>query len=101
MDIVEKIGLPATLEQLAEECVELAQAALKYARMLRGENPTPKSEEQLRNSLMEELADVEVCSTILPDSIMDEARFEAYYRDKLDRWRHRLGINRVADKIQK
>lgn len=28
--IIEKIGEPAVLEQLAEECSELAQAALKY-----------------------------------------------------------------------
>ena len=40
-DIIDSIGLPAVLEQLAEECSELAQASLKYARLLRGENPTP------------------------------------------------------------
>ena len=42
-DIIDTIGLPAMLEQLAEECSELAQASLKYARLLRGENPTPKT----------------------------------------------------------
>lgn len=36
-------GEPALLEQLAEECSELAQAALKLARLERGENPTPKT----------------------------------------------------------
>ena len=41
--IVERIGEPAFLEQLAEECSELAQAALKTARKYRGENPTPKT----------------------------------------------------------
>lgn len=34
------IGTPAVLEQLAEESAELAQAALKLSRKLRGENPT-------------------------------------------------------------
>jgi hypothetical protein len=44
--IVGKIGLPATLEQLAEECAELSQAALKLARLHRGENPTPVTEQE-------------------------------------------------------
>ena len=39
--MIEKIGTSAKLEQLAEEAAELSQAALKLARVLRGENPTP------------------------------------------------------------
>ena len=42
-DVLDMIGTAAALEQLAEESAELAQAALKTARKLRGENPTPKS----------------------------------------------------------
>ena len=49
--IIEKIGEPAVLEQLAEECSELAQAALKYARKQRGENPTPKSFDECYDAL--------------------------------------------------
>ena len=45
-DIMVQIGLPALLEQLAEECGELTQAALKLARLRRGENPTPKTEQE-------------------------------------------------------
>lgn len=41
-DVLEMIGTAALLEQLAEESAELAQAALKMARKLRNENPTPK-----------------------------------------------------------
>lgn len=52
------IGTPAVLEQLAEESAELAQAALKFARKLRDENPTPKSEEECLQDLLKELADV-------------------------------------------
>ena len=33
--MIEKIGKAAMLEQLAEECVELAKAALKRARILK------------------------------------------------------------------
>ena len=64
-DIIDNIGLPAVLEQLAEECSELAQASLKYARLLRGENPTPKTEQECLESLTEEMADVELCISIL------------------------------------
>ena len=41
-DILEMIGTAALLEQLAEESAELAQAALKTARKIRNENPTPE-----------------------------------------------------------
>lgn len=40
MKIIEEIGEAAMLEQLAEECTELAKAALKMARIIRKENPT-------------------------------------------------------------
>lgn len=60
MNIVETIGTAAVLEQLAEESAELAQAALKLARKLRGVNPTPKTEQECWNALLEEIADVQV-----------------------------------------
>ena len=41
--MIEAIGSAAMLEQLAEESAELAQAALKAARILRDDNPTPGS----------------------------------------------------------
>lgn len=43
--IIDEIGEAACLEQLAEEAAELAQAALKMARIIRGENPTPLTKE--------------------------------------------------------
>ena len=64
-DIIDTIGLPAMLEQLAEECAELAQASLKYARLLRGDNPTPKTEQECLEALTEEMADVELCNSLL------------------------------------
>ena len=56
-DIIDSIGLPAVLEQLAEECSELAQASLKYARLLRGDNPTPKTEAECLESLTVDVDD--------------------------------------------
>lgn len=60
--MIEKIGTPAMLEQMAEEAAELAQAALKLARVLRGENPTPVTEEKAWKHLVEEYTDVFQCA---------------------------------------
>ena len=57
----EKIGDAAMLEQLAEECTELAQASLKFARALRNENPVHKSPDEIIDNWHEELADVMLC----------------------------------------
>lgn len=60
--LIEKIGTTAMLEQTAEEAVELALACLKYARFLRGENKVyGYSEEELKEKLTEEMADVNIC----------------------------------------
>lgn len=59
--LADAIGAPATLEQMAEECNELAHACLKYARYLRGENLVHgKTKEEMLENLHEEMADVYV-----------------------------------------
>ena len=58
INMVDAIGEPAMYEQLAEECNELGKAALKLARVLRGENPTPVTEEAARAKVIEEFTDV-------------------------------------------
>ena len=63
--MIEKIGKAAMLEQLAEEAAELSQAALKLARVLRGENPTPVTEEKAWKHLVEEYTDVFQCASEL------------------------------------
>lgn len=50
------------LEQLAEEGAELTQAALKLARVLRQENPTPVTKEEATSHLIEEYTDVVQCA---------------------------------------
>lgn len=60
--MIEKIGTPAMLEQLAEEAAELSQAALKLDRIFRGENPTPVTEEEAWIHLIEEYTDVYQCA---------------------------------------
>ena len=60
--LVDYIGVPATLEQTGEECSELSFAALKLARMMRGENKVHgHTEEELKEKLTEECCDILVC----------------------------------------
>lgn len=90
--IVEKIGVPALLEQTAEECCELAQACLKMARKLREENPTPKSIEDIRDGLVEEAADVELCLELLEfdTKLLSYMDIDKIMEEKKARWVKRL-----------
>lgn len=63
--IREVIPEAALYEQLAEECVELAQACLKKSRKIRKENFTPKSDDEIDLSIKEEYTDVMLTSNIL------------------------------------
>lgn len=56
--IAKEIGVAALYENLAEEAIELAHAALKTARALRNENPTPITTNEANNHVLEELQDV-------------------------------------------
>lgn len=60
--IIEHVPAAARIEQLAEEAAELAQAALKLARILRAENPTPVDERVARDRVVEEYTDVHVAA---------------------------------------
>ncbi len=63
--IIEVIGTAAMLEQLAEECAELSHAALKSARILRKENPTPAVYKDTMKNVEEEFTDVYQCASEL------------------------------------
>lgn len=92
MKVSDVLNHAAILEQCAEECAELAQACLKLARKLRGENPTPKSKEELIADLTEELADVTVCTNIMVEAgILDDSEdiFDLI-ESKHIRWEERL-----------
>ena len=88
--MIEAIGSPAMLEQLAEEATELAQAALKVARILRKENPTPVTLSEADAKLREEYTDVVQCALelmIIPDcdQIAEKAlRFKKRMEKKTD-----------------
>jgi hypothetical protein len=91
-DIVERIGKPATLEQMAEECCELGKAALKLARVMRGENPTPVTEEQAVANLIEEVGDVRSCMLLVENWI--ELITGEQEEFKLNRTRERCGLEK-------
>ena len=85
------IGTPALLEQFAEECTELAQASLKYARKLRGDNPTPKNFGEILDSFQNEIADVFVCIDELESAyLIDHGYVNDKKEEKIRRWYERV-----------
>lgn len=87
--IVDYIGYPAMLEQLAEECVELGKAALKLARIIRKENPTPVTEDNAEIALIEEYTDVVQCAQELglkTDLIEMQEKKERFF----ERWKQHM-----------
>ena len=77
------------LAQLAEECAELSQAALKLRRALTGINPTPVAADEARRNLVEEAADVYNVLGLLLDAD-DNAEIYSIIRRKKERWLKRL-----------
>ena len=69
-EIIEKYGEAYMLRQLAEECAELAQAALKLIRAYRME--TPMRVDEARERLIEEIADVQVMSDAIYAHMMND-----------------------------
>ena len=89
MDIIKEIGTAAMLEQLAEECTELGKAALKMARIIRKDNPTPVTIEQAKENLCEESGDVITCIEMLKSAdvlFVDDNERNA----KIKRWKNRI-----------
>lgn len=75
------------LEQLAEESAELSQAALKLIRAKEmSQNPTPISEDEAMNSLIEEANDVLIILVIL--GLADQSAVHDW--SKLVRWAKRI-----------
>ena len=92
-----RMAVPETemLAQLAEECSELAHAALMLRRSLKADeyNPTPCGVAAGMTNLKEEIADVFVCLQVAGylhdvNTIFD---IEEVMRHKTRRWARRLG----------
>ena len=75
--------------QLAEECAELSQAALKLRRTMDGTNPTPVTKEEAWQNFIEEFSDVIGCMKVLriPSKYNKVKEINEY---KFERWIRRL-----------
>ena len=87
--IKQRLPQDELLAQLAEECAELSQAALKLRRALTGINPTPVTADEARWNLVEEVADVYNVLGLLLDAA-DNAEIYSIIRRKKARWLNRL-----------
>ncbi len=83
-----KISQKSILLQLAEECNEVAQQAIKLVRIYIGENPTPVTASEASEKLQEEIADFCACLDCLSGVNYD--RINDIKQKKLERWRNRL-----------
>ena len=87
MDIKSKIPVCELLAGLAEECSELAQAALKLRRCYDGTNPTPADPDKQYECFLEEIGDVEL---YLDQLSINRTVIADYKKMKLERWQKRL-----------
>ena len=83
--VLEDGKVAAMLEQLAEECTELAKAAHKMARIIRKENPTPVTEKDAIANIREEYTDVVQCAGELSLTVDEEQMAR-----KHERWEKRV-----------
>lgn len=91
--ISKKLGARERLEVLAEEAVELSQAALKMIRAYKmggAVNPTPITPNEALENLFEEIADVELAVEALGFYYMSRRRISEIKEEKRKRWFERL-----------
>ena len=79
---------------LAEEATELAHAALKLRRYVDGSNPTPVTEKEAVDNLLEEIGDVLLCLKVLGFPVNPD-NYEEAMDAKLKRWVERLEASRM------
>lgn len=93
IEVKKRLSDEDLLCQLAEECSELTQAALKMRRAMTGTNPTPVGTNEAAMSIIEEIADVLLILRVLgyPHETQD---VEPIQIQKLFRWVRRLDEKR-------
>lgn len=91
IDLANYIGKPALLELTAEECVELAHACLKLARVIRQENPTPVTSDEAIANVEEEIADIDICiDELIKSQIINIKNLLDVKRFKMERLDNRI-----------
>lgn len=93
--VSEQIPVTELLAQFAEECSELAQAALKLRRAIDQTNPTPVTVDNARENVYEELADFYLCCDALEPYLKANEqptydKISDMQDEKLSRWVARL-----------
>lgn len=94
----EDMPLTEILAGLAEECTELAQAALKLRRAHDKTNPTPATQEECLKWLHEEIADVALYLSFLKIDL--QLVSDTMYQKKT-RWIERLNKGESTDADRK
>ena len=89
-EMVAATGEEYMLRQMAEECCELSQAALKMVRAYN--NETPVSVSKARQKLVEELADVKIMFNIVYSLLSDNelSDYDTVLKYKKDRFSKRI-----------
>jgi len=80
-----QVSEKAMIEQLAEECAELSQSALKHIRAIGNGNPTPKTPEETWRSMVEEFNDICLIANII--GLEEKAKIK---EGKMIRWANRI-----------
>lgn len=98
--VCKHLPAPELLAQLAEEAAELAQAALKLRRAIDGTNWTPKTLQECKEALAEEIADVEGVLLAMDYAVplVDYDRVHTVQNIKMARWAKRLEEHHANDK---
>ena len=91
--IQERTDILQLLDLLSEEAAELSMAASKYARVIRGTDPTPVKERTALANLKEEYSDVVNVARML-----DLKEDDSIMRKKLQRWRKRIDSHQGGTK---
>ncbi len=97
--ILQKYGTGYLLRQAAEECCELAQAALKVVRA--EEKTTPMTLPEARESLIEEMADVQLMLDYMMAELISSAenrRLHNIMDEKEARMYRRLILDKEVEK---
>ncbi len=102
-----RLGVEELLAQFAEECAELGKAALKLRRVYSGKNPTPVKRSEAFDNVVEEMADVFLCISVLDFDSSEVMNACGEISDKkLTRWVERLkerdsyGSKRVSESAE-
>lgn len=78
-------GLSNRAEQTKEESAELIQALCKFQRLLNKDETLRMTEEEILNSIAEEIADVEICLTELKYLLCNFKTIEEIKQKKIER----------------